>query len=119
MFWIKLLSRKSGSPLVLVHMSKPFAAGRAPAKDQTFILERDGNDWKDATSSVVPKGVDLTMHFRPQRSTNIIEVASWKQIQRADGRGLAYGFGERKLDLRWDGRTFQIRKPGSLKLSND
>jgi hypothetical protein len=69
------------------------------------------------TGDVIPEQVDLTMHFRPSRSKNLIEVAAYERFERRDGRGLAYKFGERKLDLVWNGRVFEVRNPDSPILS--
>lgn len=119
MLYMKLLSRKDDSPLVLVHMAKPFADGSTPRKNQTFVLEREGSTWRDVTSRVMPKQADLTMHFSPRRSSNVVEVAAYERHKRQDGRGYAYWFGERKLDLVWDGTSFQIRKTANSKLTDD
>ena len=111
MLYLKLLPRKDDTPLVLVHMAKPFADGSTPRKNQTFIFERDGRDWRDVTGRVIPKQADLTMHFSPRRTVNVIEVAAYERFKRRDGRGYSYTFGRRKLDLVWDGLSFQVRKP--------
>jgi hypothetical protein len=116
-FWLKLLPRKNERPLVFVHMAKPFADGSDPQKDQTFVLERRGNEWLDVTGNVIPEQVDLTMHFRPSRSKNMIEVAAYERFKRRDGRGEAYRFGERKLDLVWSEGSFEVRKPTAPQLS--
>lgn len=118
MFYVKLLPRKQQLPLVFVHMPKPFADGNAPAKNQTFVLERKGNQWKDVTAEVMPKEIDLTMHFQPRRSDNVIEVAAYKTHKRQDGLGLSYDYGERKLDLVWEDGKFRSKKPDSPKLSD-
>lgn len=120
MFWMKLLPQNSGTPLVFVHMSKPFnGGGHTPGRDQTFVLELQGNDWRDVTKSVVPKEADLTMHFRPRRSSAVIEVAAYESGHRLpDGSISGYGFGERKMDLIWEAGKFRVQKPGSRKLSS-
>jgi hypothetical protein len=69
------------------------------------------------TSNVIPEQVDLTMHFRPSRTKNVIEVAAYESFERRDGRGLAYRFGERKLDLVWNNGSFETKEPDSPKLS--
>lgn len=119
MFWIKLLPREDLSPLVFVHMAKSFADGRAPDMKQTFILARDGAEWKDVTETILPKDVDLTAHFRPRRTTNVIEIAPYKKIKRVDGRGDTYQIGDHELDLIWDGLKFDLKAASSPKLSND
>lgn len=119
MLYLKLLPRNGDNPLVLVHMPKPFADGSAPAKNQTFVLERDGNEWRDVTKRVMPKKADLTMHFSPRRTSNVIEVAAYERFKRPDGRGYSYTFSQRVLDLIWDGAVFQTRVPASKKLSDD
>jgi hypothetical protein len=111
MLYLKLLPRKDDTPLVLVHMPKPFANGSTPRKNQTFILQRDGGKWRDVTKRVIPKQADLTMHFSPRRSTNVVEVTAYERFKRRDGRGYSYTFSDRKLDLIWDGHSFQSCKP--------
>ncbi|MES2438793.1 MAG: hypothetical protein V4584_06995 [Verrucomicrobiota bacterium] len=119
MFWVKLLPRKGESPLVFVHMSKPFADGSVPAKDQTFVLKQTDDGWKDVTKSVIPKSVDLTAHFRPKRKVAEIEVAPFEKIQTKEGNRPAYDFGAHKMDLVWNGSAFDSRKAKSPKLSAD
>tara|TARA_R110000850_G_scaffold60338_1_gene138572 strand:+ start:2416 stop:3063 length:648 start_codon:yes stop_codon:yes gene_type:complete len=120
MFWLKLLPKKNGKWVVFVHMSKPFSTnGGAPEKNQTFVLQRNGIEWEDVTASVIPNEVDLTMHFRPRRESNVIQVASYEQFERQDGRGLAYRFGPRKLDLVWDEGEFSVQESDSPKLFKD
>lgn len=119
MFWVKLLPRDDQSPLVFVHMSKPFADASAPSDKQTFVLEKDGGEWKDVTMKVIPKNVDITAHFRPRRKINEIEVAPFKQFPRQDNGRAAYEFGDHTIDLVWNGSTFTIRKARTTKLSGD
>jgi hypothetical protein len=119
MLYLKLLPRKDDTPLVLAHMPKPFADGSAPTKNQTFVLERDGSEWRDVTKRVMPKKADLTMHFSPRRTSNVVEVAAYERFKRQDGRGYSYTFSRRTLDLVWDGAVFQTRAPSTMKLSDD
>lgn len=119
MFWLKLLPKKNGKWLVFVHMAKPFADGSDPNKKQTFVLQRNGIEWEDVTASVMPNEVDLTMHFRPRRESNVIQVAPYERFERRDGRGLAYRFGPRKLDLVWDEGEFKAQESDSPKLFKD
>lgn len=120
MFWLKILPVPEGNvPFVFVHMAKPFASGAKPERNQTFVLQRDRDDWKDVTRRVIPQEVDLTMHFRPRRSANIVEAAAYERIDRQDGRGSAYRFGKRKFDLVWDDGKFQVRKAAKPELSGD
>ncbi|WP_193210933.1 hypothetical protein [Luteolibacter marinus] len=121
MFWIKLLSRgESRTPLVFVHMAKPFAAGGEPAVDQTFVLAPAGRgEWEDVTASVMPAGIDLTMHFRPHASDEVIEAAAYERFERRDGRGFAYRFGKRELDLVWENGGFRAGAPLGKELSRD
>lgn len=119
MFWVKLLPVPDGSPLVLVHMAKPFANGATPVKNQTFVLQRVRGDWKDVTRRVMPKEVDLTMHFRPRRSSNVVEAAPFEKFGRQDGGGPAWRFGKRQLDLIWKNGEFQVRQAASPKLSGN
>jgi hypothetical protein len=119
MLYLKLLPRKDNTPLVLTHMPKPFADGHTPARNQTFVLERDGSEWRDVTKRVIPKQADLTMHFSPRRASNVVEVAAYERFKRRDGRGYSYTFSHRTLDLIWDGATFRPRTPPTKKLSVD
>src|SRR5690606_13888177 len=65
MFWLKELPEGADARLLFVHMSKPFADGRLPSNDQTFVLRKTHDTWVDVTREVIPSGVDLTLHFRP------------------------------------------------------
>lgn len=120
MVWVKLLPRDGRNPLVFVHMPKPYAdVESTPDNSQTFVLERDGNDWIDVTADVIPEGVDPTMHFRPRRTKDEIQVASWEKFERRDGRGEAYRYGPRIIDLVWKEGQFITRQPDGEKLSWD
>ncbi len=119
MFWVKLLPRQDQSPLVFVHMSKPFADGSIPGENQTFVLEKSGKGWEDITKKVIPRKVDMTAHFRPRRKMIEIEVAPYEKIPVKDGGKTAYGFGEHKFDLVWNGSALVVRKASSPKLSGD
>lgn len=116
-FRLKLLPREGDTPLVFVHMGKPFATGAAPAKEHTVILKLNGKDWEDVTESLWPKEVDRTMHFAPQRETNVIEVKAWKAYKTQGGQVApegdpAYSYGETKWEMVWGGRGgFQVREP--------
>ena len=112
MFWLKLLPREGEAPLVFVHMAKPQANRKAPARDQTFVLERVGNDWKDVTATVIPKEVDLTLHFSPGRDLPVIKVKSWERIELQQGQGEGYMIGSRLFDLIWRDGAFQVEKAG-------
>ncbi|RYD40110.1 MAG: hypothetical protein EOP85_14810, partial [Verrucomicrobiaceae bacterium] len=81
MFWMKELPREGKAPLILVHMAKPFADGRKPGKDQTFVFEPSEGKWTDVTAEVIPVTVDLTWHFRSRKQDTVIEVAEWKEIE--------------------------------------
>ena len=117
MLYVKLLPRNGKTPLVLVHMPKPFAGQGKPAKDQTFVLERDGDVWRDVTKATIPKEARLDLHFRPRKGEDVVEVAEYVLFERRDGLGTAYKFGTRKMDLVWDGSAFQVSKPQSVELS--
>jgi len=119
MIYLKLLPRQNETPLVFIHMPKPFADGSPPRKNQTFVLERVNQSWRDVTNSILPKEVDLMMHFRPRRAAAVIEVAPYERRTRNDRRGSYYGFGRRQLDLAWNGSSFDIRQADSPELSND
>ena len=117
MLYVKLLPRDGKTPLVLVHMPKPFAGQGKPAKNQTYVLERDGDAWRDVTETTIPKEAGLELHFRTRKGEDVVEVAEYVLFQRQDGLGAAYKFGDRKLDLVWNGSVFQVRKPESAVLS--
>ncbi len=120
MFWVKLLPVADGNPLVFVHMSKPFADGSVPARNQTFVLRQKGKAWEDVTGKVIPKEVDLTMHFRPRRSGPVVEAAVYERFKiDRDGGRTAYRFGKRKQDLVWENGTFRVRKADRPELSRD
>ncbi len=111
--WMKILPRKKKDPLVFVHMAKPFANGEKPMKNQSFVLERRGNDWIDVTGTVVPGEVDLTMHFRPRRSTSVIDVCPWKRFEIKNARH-GYTWGQPQLYLLWKDGEFKIANPEEL-----
>jgi hypothetical protein len=119
MVWAKELPRPDKSPLVFVHMAKPFADGSKPAANQTFVMERTKDGWVDVTKKVMPAEVDLTMHFRTRRKDSVIEVAPWKQFERRDGRGKAWTFGSRVSDLEWKDGKFKVVKPASKTLTKN
>ncbi len=119
MLYLKLLPRKDRAPLVLTHMPKPFADGKAPAKNQTFVLERDGGEWRDVTRSIIPKQAELTMHFSPRRTSGVVEVAAYERSKLQGGRGYSCRFGNRVIDLVWNGAAFQTRAPARKELSDD
>lgn len=110
MFWLKLLPREGKAPLVFVHMAKPMANRKAPSRDQTFVLERVGTEWKDVTASVIPKEVDFTLHFLPRRDLPVIEVKSWEIIQLQQGQGEGYMIGSRLFNLVWQDGAFHVEK---------
>lgn len=119
MIFLKLLPRKNDNPLVFVHMPKPFAGVDAPQKNQTFVLERVNQTWRDITSSIIPKQVDLTIHFRPRRAVTAIEVGPYEKRERNDHPGFYYDFGKRQLDLVWNGSSFEIRQARGSEFSDD
>lgn len=122
MVWAKELPRPGKQALVFVHMAKPFAGGAAhskPAANQTFVLERVGKDWVDVTKKVIPSTVDMTMHFRTRKDDTVIEVAPWKEFDRRDGRGKAWTYGDRVLDLKWTGKDFVPGKAASKELTKN
>lgn len=118
MVWAKLLLRTHGDPYVFVHMAKPMANGKAPVQNQTFVFSKQGNNWTDITSKVIPHGVDLTGHFRPLRKP-IIETGSWQQIERSDGLGQAWIIGARTHDLVWSSwrGALSLRKAKAVKFT--
>ena len=121
MVWAKELPRPGKKPLVFVHMAKPFAEAvhSKPAANQTFVLERVGKDWVDVTKTVIPSIVDMTMHFRTRKQDTVIEVAPWKEFERRDGRGKAWTYGEKAMDLRWTGKQFVVKKASTKELTKN
>lgn len=119
MIWAKELPRADKSALILIHMAKPFATGGKPEANQTFVMENIGKDWMDVTKKVMPAGVDMKHHFRTRKNDTTIEVAQWEQFDRADGRGKAWKFGPRVMDLHWEGQVFVIKKPKSATLTKN
>ena len=111
MIWAKLLRRTKGKPYLLVHMAKPFTGKQPPSENQTFVLRRDGEDWVE-TNTLQRWEFMLKGHFRPRRD-NIVEVGSWKEVDRSDGRGKTWTYGSRELDLRWGYQFFNEIKPES------
>lgn len=119
MFWLKELPREGKTPLVFVHMAKPFADGSKPRANQTFVLERTGDGWSDVTKEVMPAEVDLTMHFRTRKKDAVIEAAAWTEFERRDGGGKAWTYGERSMDLWWVGGKLVVREPASKELTSN
>jgi len=120
MIWLKILPRGDKAPVVFVHMAKPFAAGGSGRlfANQTFVLERDEEQWKEVTQTVIPATVDLTKHhFRTRKEDTVIEVAPWK-AQLANDRYI-WTFGERVMDLWWNGEKFTIKEAASKVLTNN
>lgn len=119
MVWAKELPRPGKSPLIFIHMAKPFGNGDKPATNHTFVLESSGKKWMDVTKKVIPSTVDMTMHFRTRKNDTVIEVARWQEFERQDGQGKAWNFGERISDLRWTGEAFDVDKAAAMKLTNN
>jgi hypothetical protein len=119
MLYLRQFRRADGGFVVLTHMPKPYADGSNPEANQTFVFERRKDQWEDITAEVMPKGIDLTAHFRPRKASDVVEVAPYVRIKRQDGRGDAYQFGAPAAELHWDGRTFLKREATKKTLSND
>jgi hypothetical protein len=121
MFWIKLLPRKNDNPLVFVYMAKPLASGGTPANNQTYILDRDGNDWQDVTARFMPKDVDMTMSFVPRRTGEDIQVAGYRKVPSVTNpKGEAYNeLGACRLVLHWNGTSFEKRPVKPRKVDYD
>ncbi|MDB6072211.1 MAG: hypothetical protein JWL81_3382, partial [Verrucomicrobiales bacterium] len=122
MAWAKELPRPNKSPLIFVHMPKPFAKPVIPpGAEQTIILERQatilGMKWRDVTQQVMPEGVDRNLHFRSRREDTTIEAGEWNHVPSRDGAGKIWTFGTRVADLHWNGERFEVRKPASKKLT--
>jgi hypothetical protein len=100
-------------------MAKPFAAGTKPETNQTFVLEPTDKGWIDVTGQVIPSTIDMTMHFRTRRNDTVIEAAPWKEFERRDGRGKAYTYGERTVDLHWNGEKFTVKDAASESLTKN
>ena len=119
MVWMKELPRSGKSPLVFIHMAKPMADGRKPEANQTVVLEFTDEGWSDVTKAVIPPDVDRTMHFRTRRDGAVIEAAPWKEFERKDGRGKAWTYGERILDLEWTGEKLVAKEAASSELTRN
>lgn len=121
MFWIKVLPRQEGDlPAVLVHASKPFADGSAPAAGHTAVLEMSDGQWREITTDVLPPEIDRTFHFRPRRKGLAVEVAGYASVPRRDGQGDAYRFGPVAWTLTWkDGRFNAEKAAGKAELASD
>jgi len=127
MLYVKLLPRsQDDTPLVFVHMPKPFATsnGSSPKDNQTFVLEWKNEiggkgKWLDVTKLNIPETVGLTLHFSPRRTSNVIEVGKYELYNRDDKHAYRYTFGEHTLDLIWNGEKFEIRKSESKLLADD
>ena len=117
-FWIKLLPRKDREPLVFIHIPHR-SENSAPPKSVTAILERKGDKWEDVTESLLPSGVNATDCFVPRRNSTVIQIATFVQAERNDGRGKYWADGQRKAELRWDGRRFEFTKTRPAKLLYD
>lgn len=112
-FWLKLLPRKGRLPLIFVHIPKegPDAL--------TGVLEQVQGKWVEVTKDVLPEGIELKSQFAPRRASGLIQVAPFVQKARHDGKGQYWGPGPRVMDLDWDGRTFQKRRPVKKEISYD
>ena len=119
MLYMRQYRRANGGFVVLTHMPKPFGKGSAPRENQTFVIARRNGVWKDITAEVFPRGIDLTAHFRPQRTSRVVEFAPYARIQRQDGNGETWIFGSREADFSWDGREFQKHDASDRNLSKD
>ena len=119
MVWLKELPRADKSPLIFVHIAKPFSDGSKPEANQTFVLELTDEGWADVSKTVIPANVDMTLHFRPRKNGAVIEAAPWKEFERRDGRGKAWTYGERVMDLQWRGEKFIVQKPASKKFTKN
>ena len=119
MIWAKVLPRPDRTPLLFVHLPKPFADGKKPRLGQTFVLEKRKGGWVEVTEEIMPDGLDLTLHFRTRREDTVVEVANWKEIERADGRGTAWVFGDRVKDLHWSGERFLVEPAASPNLTRN
>ena len=111
MLYMRQFPRVDGGFVILTHMPKPFADGSTPRANQTFVFERRKDRWKDVTDEVFPRGVDRTAHFRPRRTSKVVEVAPYVSVKRQDGKGDAWQFGPRTAELHWNGEVFLKREP--------
>ncbi len=112
-FWLKLLPRKGRSPLVFVHIP------REGPDALTGVLEKVQGKWVEVTKDFLPDGIELKSQFAPRRASGLIQVAPFVKKERRDGKGHYWGTGPRVMDLEWDGRAFQKRRPASKELSYD
>ena len=66
---------------------------------------------------VIPEEVDLSMHFRPHRTDNVIEVISWERTGGGEGER-QFKFGAPKLDLHWqEGAFWRPQNSRQIKVS--
>jgi hypothetical protein len=112
LFWVKLLPRKNDNPLVLVYMAKALDGGIVTPRNQTYILDHDGNGWREVTTEYIPKDLDLSMAFVPCRIGNDIRVAGYREVPGTkNAKGEPYReFDECRLVLHWNGTSFDKQK---------
>ncbi len=111
MFWLKLLHRADGSPLVFIHVPKASHGGGEPVAGQTHILERRQGAWHDITDVILPGKVDRSGFFLPQRSQEVIQCGRYEKVERRDGKGFTYKPGQRLPDLVWHDGEFSEKMP--------
>jgi hypothetical protein len=121
--YMRQFKRAEGGFVILTHMPKPFHGvdgDSTPRANQTFVFERRIDKWVDITAAVFPPGIDLTAHFRPRRTSVVVEVAPWVRLVTDQGEPSDdWGWGPRTADLHWDGHAFQQRKPTGKTLSKE
>ena len=102
--YIKLLPGAWPDRLVFVNLTfEDFI--KNTRKNENFVLEQYGDDWKDITGEVMPRGVDLTAIFIPQHKTQIIDVGRSED-------------GMRMYQLMWNGTSFDAYKASKKKLED-
>ena len=85
----------------------------------TCVREQVQGRWVNVTKNVLPEGIDLRSQFEASRTSRLTEVAPFIRTERRDGTGQDWGPGPRVIDLEWDGRTFQKRRPSKKETSYD
>jgi len=109
-FYLKLLKRPDGPPLVFVHMKKTHN-GEKPAKEHTVVLERTSEGWVDVSAKVFPKKVDRTWYFRPLRRSPQVELAPRNKR--------TYSPEKCEALLTWNGKQFEWKGIPALAFTED
>jgi hypothetical protein len=114
-FWVKLLYREQGSPLVFVRMAGNRSIEDAnpeerPAKatGDSYLLEWRGGEWLDVTDAYIPKEAAQGSSLVPVREGQAIQVATMTKKPTRDGNGFYWAEEEAKKELHWTGSRFEV-----------